>query len=110
MFDWVPQFVVNFMSSKALTDATGWVKKFSELKWQQLAPAKVIAASQELVKNKRGWFRRKRQQEEEDTEQCEEEAVVLRKSPSPIGLTRYALLTAVFSLSMYNVHLYLSQS
>lgn len=31
MFDWVPKFVTDFMSSKALTDATGWVKKYSEL-------------------------------------------------------------------------------
>jgi hypothetical protein len=30
MFDWVPSFVVNFMSRQALTEATGWVKKFSE--------------------------------------------------------------------------------
>jgi len=30
MFAWVPHFVVDFMSSQALTDATGWVKKFSE--------------------------------------------------------------------------------
>lgn len=30
MFDWVPKFVVDFMSTKALTDATAWVKKFSE--------------------------------------------------------------------------------
>uniref|UniRef100_A0A6U4DG12 Coenzyme Q-binding protein COQ10 START domain-containing protein n=1 Tax=Minutocellus polymorphus TaxID=265543 RepID=A0A6U4DG12_9STRA len=34
MFDWVPKTVVNFMSTKALTDATGWVKKFSEEKWK----------------------------------------------------------------------------
>jgi len=31
MFDWVPKFVMDFMSKKALTDATGWVKKYSEL-------------------------------------------------------------------------------
>ena len=34
MYDWVPKTVVNFMSTKALTDATGWVKKFSEDKWK----------------------------------------------------------------------------
>ena len=34
MYDWVPKTVVNFMSTKALTDATGWVKKFSEEKWK----------------------------------------------------------------------------
>lgn len=35
MYDWVPKVAVNFMSTKALTDATAWVKKFSEEKWQQ---------------------------------------------------------------------------
>ena len=34
MYDWVPKSVVNFMSTKALTDATAWVKKFSEEKWR----------------------------------------------------------------------------
>ena len=33
MFDWIPKFVVDFMSTKALTDATGWVKKYSELEF-----------------------------------------------------------------------------
>ncbi|KAL3822554.1 hypothetical protein ACHAXA_007665 [Cyclostephanos tholiformis] len=33
MFDWVPAFVVDFMSKKALTDATAWVKKYSEMEW-----------------------------------------------------------------------------
>jgi len=31
MFDWVPKFVMDFMSSKALTDATNWLKKYSEI-------------------------------------------------------------------------------
>ena len=35
MYDWVPKVAVNFMSTKALTDATGWVKKFSEERWQE---------------------------------------------------------------------------
>ena len=36
MMDWVPTFVVNFMSKQALTEATGWVKKFSELEYAKL--------------------------------------------------------------------------
>ena len=35
MFDWVPGFVMDIMSSKALTDATGWVKRESELEVQK---------------------------------------------------------------------------
>jgi len=35
LFDWVPKAVLRFiMSTKALTDATGWVKTFSEKKWK----------------------------------------------------------------------------
>lgn len=33
MFDWVPSFVVKFMSQQALTEATGWVKKYSEIEY-----------------------------------------------------------------------------
>ena len=106
MFDWVPQFVVNFMSSKALTDATGWVKKFSEKEYEAREPVR-----KKEKKEERQWagglFRKKKVEPEEE---CgEEEQVALRKGPTPIGLTRYGLVTSVFCLSMYNVHLYLSQ-
>jgi len=37
MFSWVPGFVVDFMSRQALTDATEWVKKYSELKYNNAA-------------------------------------------------------------------------
>lgn len=43
MFDWVPKFVVDFMSTKALTDATGWVKKYSELEYEQEIETKQVA-------------------------------------------------------------------
>ena len=36
MFDWIPKFVADFTSSKALTGATAWVKKFSELEYEKL--------------------------------------------------------------------------
>lgn len=109
MFDWVPQFVVNFMSSKALTDATGWVKKFSEAEYAKMEPASI-----ESKKEKRrwagGWFLKPKNEPPEEEEECVEEPVeVQRKMPTPVGLTRYALITSVFSLSVYNVHLYLSQ-
>ena len=107
MFDWVPKFVVNFLSTKALTDATAWVKKYSEEEYAKMEPV------QPTKKEKRKWagglFLKKEPEPEE--EECEEEPdgkVVLRR-PSPVGLTRYALITSVFSLSIYNVHLYLSQ-
>jgi hypothetical protein len=40
MFDWVPSFVVNFMSRQALTEATGWVKKFSEQEYMDKQQSK----------------------------------------------------------------------
>ena len=102
MFDWVPKFVVNFMSSKALTDATGWVKKFSELKWKEEAPKQKEATAAST-----GWFFQKNEPNEKE-EECEEEPEHT-KAPTAIGLTRYALVTSVFGLSLYNVHLYFSQ-
>lgn len=32
MFDWVPKVVIDILSKKALTEATGWVKKHSEVR------------------------------------------------------------------------------
>jgi hypothetical protein len=110
MFDWVPQFVVNFMSSKALTDATGWVKKFSEAKWKEMQSTADADASHETKKI--GWFsKRMKQEQKEEQGECEEndEVVLLHKSPTAVGLTRYALVTTVFCLSVWNVHLYFSQ-
>lgn len=46
MFDWVPKFVVDFMSTKALTDATGWVKKYSELEYEKERDMNQVALDQ----------------------------------------------------------------
>lgn len=109
MFDWVPQFVVNFMSSKALTDATGWVKKFSELEYEKLGPVEHKDEAKTKRKWAGGWFLKNKDEPQEEECEEEEEKVEVRKGPTPLGLTRYALITSVFSLSVYNVHLYLSQ-
>jgi ribosome-associated toxin RatA of RatAB toxin-antitoxin module len=103
MFDWVPQFVVNFMSSKALTDATGWVKKFSEKEYSEMEPAALPEKEKKL-----GWFSKEKPEPEQE-EECEEKEVAARQSPTVVGLTRYALVTSVFCLSVWNVHLYFSQ-
>jgi hypothetical protein len=106
MFDWVPKFVVNFLSTKALTDATAWVKKYSEEEYAKMEPVQTTKTE------KRKWaggLVLKKTLEPEDEKSEEGDQVVLRKGPSPVGLTRYALITSVFSLSIYNVHLYLSQ-
>jgi hypothetical protein len=124
MFDWVPKFVVQFMSNKALTDATGWVKKFSELEYEKqggdkAAVAQVESSSSVAPENKKhfGWFGSKKSAEEStDDETCDEASVESSTSTSvaattekeEIGLKRYALMLSVVALSFYNVHLYFS--
>lgn len=205
IFDWVPSFVVHFLKNKALTDATAWVKKYSEIEHGKLQtkqqqqqeeesasaqaavaaqleqqqhqteqdaagghdPVEVAAtgdASKESTANVpfwRGWFGLNKstppsQPEPEevtteepptaDDESCasvtstelsddanegevegeqgrssNEETTalatnakpgsdneVVKARPSPVGLTRYALVASVFALSLYNVHLYFS--
>eukprot|EP00521_Asterionellopsis_glacialis_P012827 CAMPEP_0195307840 /NCGR_PEP_ID=MMETSP0707-20130614/37918_1 /TAXON_ID=33640 /ORGANISM="Asterionellopsis glacialis, Strain CCMP134" /LENGTH=363 /DNA_ID=CAMNT_0040372093 /DNA_START=247 /DNA_END=1338 /DNA_ORIENTATION=- len=46
MFSWVPKFAVDFMSSKALADATAWVKKHSELEYAKTAGAAAVSKKQ----------------------------------------------------------------
>ena len=87
MFPWVPQFVVDFMSKQALTDATAWVKKYSEIEAAKLAPATKKQSSSSLENS------------------ADNVAVGVRK----IGITRYALVFSILSLVLYNVHLYFSQ-
>ncbi len=96
MFDWVPKFVVDFMSTKALTDATAWVKKFSELEYAKqggdsstcsmdenekddgISSLTDDTSSSSKKKKKKkglfgGLFRNKRKEEEERQKQLEEE-------------------------------------
>ena len=87
MFPWVPQFVVDFMSKQALTDATAWVKKYSEIEAAKLAPP--TTTKQQIA----------------TSENSSEGVVVARR----IGFTRYALVVSIVSLVLYNVHLYFSQ-
>jgi hypothetical protein len=107
MFDWVPQFVVNFMSNKALTDATGWVKTFSEAKWKEMEPNAAAAVAQET--KKMSWFLSRVKPEKEKGEEGDKVAVLLKSPTTAVGLMRYALVTSIFCLSVWNVHLYFSQ-
>jgi hypothetical protein len=136
MFDWVPKFVVQFMSNKALTDATGWVKKFSELEYEkQGGDSKAVVASPgessspgepsspatPEKKNRAGWFGSSKEstlEEATDDETCDEASVESSTSVAAIisattekeevGVKRYALMLSVVVLSFYNVHLYFS--
>ena len=131
MFPWVPGFVMSFMSTKALTESTAWVKKFSELEYAKMAPADKSATadgssdegSDKSTKKKKIWFKRLFQRgnkdnggdtaddetcaESDDDESNDAKAGVVPTKEA--GLKRYALVAAVAVLSLYNVHLYLSQ-
>jgi hypothetical protein len=110
MFDWVPSFVVNFMSSQALTEATAWVKKFSEAEYAKLEPNKKKPPQQV------GWLQRLfKHSADEDDKTCastDDECSTVDMLPETerrVGIQRYALVTAVVVLSLYNVHLFFSQ-
>lgn len=129
MFDWVPNFVVNFMSRQALTAATGWLKKFSELEFAKRPivsddekPATQEAKKQQQKFQRPRWLggklKKKTEKNDDDTvsttETCdsdEEELFVTTSSKeiAPIGMTRYALVASILGLGMYNIHLYFSQ-
>eukprot|EP00549_Striatella_unipunctata_P023597 CAMPEP_0118701862 /NCGR_PEP_ID=MMETSP0800-20121206/17519_1 /TAXON_ID=210618 ORGANISM="Striatella unipunctata, Strain CCMP2910" /NCGR_SAMPLE_ID=MMETSP0800 /ASSEMBLY_ACC=CAM_ASM_000638 /LENGTH=317 /DNA_ID=CAMNT_0006602895 /DNA_START=332 /DNA_END=1285 /DNA_ORIENTATION=+ len=53
VFDWVPSFVVDILSTKALTDATGWVKKYSELEMLNHKPITNTASASASSPNKK---------------------------------------------------------
>ncbi|KAL9183878.1 hypothetical protein ACHAXT_004734 [Thalassiosira profunda] len=119
MFDWVPKFVVDFMSSKALTDATAWVKKYSELEW---AKAKKDGTAQTTPQPKKRepvfalpFGKRKREEEErrarEEAEQkalAEQEAASKRRLLVSIraGWRRYVLVSVVLVLAAYNAAMF----
>lgn len=130
MFDWVPKFVVDFMSSKALTDATAWVKKYSEIEW-----AKVVASGGGPQRNKEGdgkskeekdslfskllpfSGKRKREEEERAAAEAAEAAKALEEQEEAerrkrlvvvrAGWPRYVLVSVVLVFAMYNASLFL---
>lgn len=128
MFDWVPKFVVDFMSTKALTDATGWVKKYSELEFKKqgrkeaTATSVAIEASAVVVdlKKKKGfkWFWQKKSEDpdglekkkaEEEAKKAAEEARIKAEEEARkkifISWTRVGMASAIFVFTVYNIHL-----
>ena len=113
-----PKFVVDFMSKQALTDATAWVKKQSELRAPResaLEPTAGGEATATPPKKKFAFFGRRRAKAgqvspTETSTALEEESSTteVTTKASKLGLTRYGLVSAVTVLALYNVHLYLS--
>lgn len=122
MFDWVPKFVVDFMSSKALTDATAWVKKYSELEWEKAKKegrANTGAQQQQQPMKGPGFalpFGNKKKREEEERlarEEAEtralEEAEAEKQKKMVVvraGWRRYVLVSVVLVLAVYNVAMF----
>ena len=113
MFPWVPQFVMDFMSKQALTDATGWVKKVSELEYskQQRSAGMKLAVSNVPAISKQPWWEPKKALSNDAQETGNDETVATaKKAPTSLRATRLiALVSTVVALSAYNVHLYFSQ-
>eukprot|EP01083_Nonionella_stella_P285706 972622_1 len=138
MFDWVPKFVVDFMSTKALTDATGWVKKYSEQEFQKqggkkttesiavtsIGNVKEVESDEKAKKNpfKKLMFwdksdarEKKRAEEEEAMRIAEEEKRLAAEQESEarkkifISWTRLSMVSAVCIFGAYNIHLGISQ-
>lgn len=119
MFDWVPAFVVDFMSKKALTDATGWVKKFSEMEYAKLKKEGRGRSQTTATESKKGrepifalpFGKKKREEEERLAREAaeklamEEAEAEKRKSLVSIraGWRRYVLVSMVLVLAAYNV-------
>jgi len=128
MFDWVPKFVVDFMSTKALTDATAWVKKYSELEYEKQggkneATTIAIDASgstsipkkkNEVLGKLKFWdkkaekLEKKKQAEEEAKKKSEEERIASEKEAKKkifVSWTRICVAFSISMLGLYNVHL-----
>lgn len=116
MFDWVPKFVVNFMSKQALTEATGWVKKYSELEYaKQDQMLNETNDGKQQQQQQKWWLQKGKSQEEDEKtcastdDECSMEVHHTKLESHQVGIQRYVLVTAVVILSLYNVHLFFSQ-
>mmetsp|Transcript_26028 Transcript_26028/g.62499 ORF Transcript_26028/g.62499 Transcript_26028/m.62499 type:complete len:337 (+) Transcript_26028:20-1030(+) len=121
MFDWVPSFVVDFMSKKALTDATAWVKKYSEIEWAKAKKDGTAHTNAQPAKGREPVFalpfgKKKREEEErlerEATEKAalekQEEAEKRRKLVTVrAGWRRYVLVSVVLVLAVYNASMFI---
>ena len=119
MFDWVPAFVVDFMSKKALTDATAWVKKFSEAEWAKAkkdgTATKPTGTSSQPKREPifaLPFGKRKREEEERLAREAAEQLALEQQAEAEkrrslvsirAGWRRYALVSMVLVLAAYNV-------
>lgn len=121
MFDWVPSFVVDFMSKKALTDATAWVKKYSEIEWAKAKKEGTAKTAGASAPPKREpvfalpFGKRKREEEERLAREAAEKAALEAQAEAEkrrglitirAGWRRYVLVAAVLVLAAYNAAMF----
>lgn len=114
MFDWVPKFVMDFMSSKALTDATNWLKKYSEI---EAAKHPSTDASENVSNDRdgkakgdkkvRNFFhkilkRKDKQQMIDDAQEEDEENIQVIH----VSWIRLFLVSSCILLSIFNIYLF----
>ena len=124
MFDWVPNFVVDFMSKKALTDATAWVKKFSEEKWAKAKKDGTAKPKEsETKKDRKPIFalpfgKKKREEQERLAREAAEKLALEQQAEADkrkrlisirAGWRRYVLVSVVIVLAAYNVIMFLEE-
>jgi len=123
MFDWIPKFALDFISAKALVDATAWVKKFSELEYEnQGGDAALLGTSvdescvndgsaPQKHKGSKFFDKFRRHSKTEIIEKAEESltdegnVLVVSKKRRLITLNRVALMSVITSLTVFNFDL-----
>jgi len=117
MFDWVPKFAVDFMSSKALTDATAWVKKYSEIEWVKAKKEGRAHTTPQQPKAEAPTFalpmfgKKKREEEERLVKEAAEKAALEEQAEAEkqrnavvvrAGWRRYVMVSVMVALAFYN--------
>ena len=129
LFDWVPKFVVNLFRKQALVEATGWLKKHSELEFAKQSRREDADTAKKGKKKGESWFSKKKNKKglngtfsesvsddsddmwctaDDEEESCASLSLSKRRRHE-IGYSRYLLVASVFGLGLYNVHLYFSR-
>jgi hypothetical protein len=97
---------IRIFSHYCTTDATGWVKKVSELEYAKQGGASAVSVP---AMSKQPWWKPKHKalsthyQEMGDDETVPSTAT---EAPTSAPVTRIALVSTVVALSVYNTHLY----
>jgi hypothetical protein len=104
--------IINVFSLCCTTDATGWVKKVSELEYaKQGGAGKEPAVSAPAMSKRPRWEPKNMGLFTHDQETGDDETVAstAMEAPTSARATRIGLVSTVVALSAYNVHLYFSK-